>query len=136
MSFEFVKFPGAARGFSARVSLRKNGQLGFNNGAVMHYELQRYPRATLHFDATNRVIGILPVTTEEDPAACRIVHRPGNSYIAAKTFCDYFQISAAEETTRYELKKDDATGMLIMELTKPLAVKHRKRGLDGGEEMC
>jgi len=133
MPFQFVKFPGQARGFSARVSLRKNAQLGFNGGAVMHYKLEQYTGAFLHFDASSQVIGIQLVTTHEDTAACRIVHRPGNSYIAAKSFCDFFQIPVSDETTRYELKRDEESGMLIVELAKPLAVKGKKRGLDVGE---
>lgn len=134
MPFTFEKFPGAGRGYSPRASVRKNGQIGFNIGAIMHFGLAQYDKAVLHYDRENKVIGIQPITGD-DATACSLIHRQGSSYIAAKSFFDWFRIPIGSETERYPLWRDDGSGMLILELAKPVATKTEERQLDGTPQM-
>lgn len=123
MGFEFETFPGKGRGFASKASIRKSGQIGFNNGAVMHHEMTKFDGAILHYDRKNRIIGVELLSGSDDARILTLIHRPGNSYIAAKSFLEWFEIPVAEETERYDLWKDDATGFLIIELGKPLPKK-------------
>ncbi len=120
MTYMFERFPGTRRGYSPRASVRKSGQIGINNGAVMQYILEEYKKVFLHYDAAKQVIGMEFVRESSDPAACAVVHRNGDSYVSAKSFFEWCQIPLASETRRYRLDRDKGTGMLIIELARPL----------------
>ena len=121
--FKFARFPGKGRGYESRASIRRSGQIGFNTGSVMHYNLTDFHIVNLHYDDANKAIGIELIEEGGDGTECTMIHRPGNTYIAAKTFFDWFQIPLAEGTSRYKLWKDDASGFLIIELDKPIKKK-------------
>ena len=57
MAFELFRAT-SARGFKPKASLRRNGQIGFNQGAVRRFGLRDYRYGTLYFDRERRLVGI------------------------------------------------------------------------------
>jgi len=133
MRFEFEKFPGKGRGYEDRASIRKSGQLGFSTGSVVHYHLKEFDGAILYYDGNNRVVGVEPVKESTDKAACALIHRPGNTYVAAKSFFDLYQIPTGPKTERYHLWRDEDSGFLIIELTKPIPKEGQVPPRKGGD---
>lgn len=121
VKFDWDTFPGRGRNFVARASLRGgSGQIGFSNGAVSRYGLEKYDGVILHYDKGRAVIGVELVKDSVDPRVLKLVNREGDSYISAKSFIQWSQIPLTPETQRFELWRDDQSGYLIIELGKPI----------------
>ncbi|MHB8858312.1 MAG: hypothetical protein ACYC6Z_02340 [Thermoleophilia bacterium] len=84
----------ATRGFQPKVSLRPRGQIGFNQGAVRKFELQKYEYAILGYDKNSNNIAIKPVHDNNQKGAVKLrVKKTGtDATISAKAFFDYYEI--------------------------------------------
>lgn len=108
--------PGPSRSRHPGASVRRNGQLGFNSGAVTRYELDQFGFALLYYDEENRRIGV-KLMEEKVPRSFTFVHRTGDAYISAQSFFEHFRIPLPQETTKYDLVKEGE--MLVINLTAP-----------------
>lgn len=109
----FEKFTGAGRSFKPKLSIRKNGQLGLNYGAVERYGIDKFEYVELYYDKENNRIG-LKLSNEKSEGAVRCRVRSGNASIPAKSFLEYYKIDY-REAKRMEVQRDEA-GMLIAKL--------------------
>jgi hypothetical protein len=119
MGFRFEKFTDINKSFAARVTIRqRTGQIGFNQGAINRFALDKYRFAVLYYDCDSRVIGIQPVA-EATEGAIEIKRRPTenptNTYISAKNFLDKYAVEY-RASHGHELKLDESTGFLYLEL--------------------
>ena len=121
MPFKFVKFTETDVPYSARVTIRRTGQLGFNAGALNLFQLASYQHVVLYYDGERRAVAIEPVR-ERCEGAIPLTHRKGNTYVQGKNFCERFGIDYGE-SRRYHLKREDDAGLLYFELDKPLNVE-------------
>jgi len=116
-SFNFERFTDTGKSFSARVTIRQNGQLGFNAGARNQYNIENYTHAILFYDSTNRAVGILPTKNTKEQGAIRLVSNKQNTFIAARSFLDRYGIDYGR-AKRFRLEKVD--NLLVFELDRPI----------------
>ena len=111
MAIEY--FTERGRGFSPKVSVRKQGQIGLNQGAVKRYKIEIWKCAILGYDRDKCMVALKLTNEEELPGATKITIRHNNGTIAAKGFLDFFDIPYKGKTRQYELKEDKDTGCLV-----------------------
>ncbi|MCH7591882.1 MAG: hypothetical protein IH989_03745 [Planctomycetes bacterium] len=116
MAFEF--FEESGRGYRPRASIRKQGQIGLNQGAVRRFDLESWKHVVLGFDRDSKRIAIRKAESEDDPGAQRVVIKDGSATISARSFLEYFDISYRDETQKYDVSVQDENNMLVIELNK------------------
>jgi hypothetical protein len=107
----FEKFIMTGRSYRPKISIRTNGQIGFNLGAIKKFSLNKYKYAILFFDRENKQIGIKLTNTEEE-GTCKLQVRKSNAAISGKAFLDYYSIDYSK-TTRYEAVWNEKEKMII-----------------------
>jgi hypothetical protein len=107
----FERFTAKGKSFQPKISLRKNGHIGFNQAAIDKFQLMTYKYAVLFYDRENKIIGIKP-TNEAEEGARSLRVKETNAYVAARTFMDCFSIPYAL-TERYNATWDDDEQMIV-----------------------
>jgi hypothetical protein len=110
MSFEFFAEDG--RSFAPRASIRGNGQIGFNQGAVKRFGITDGQMVLLGYDKEEKAIAIKRIT-ETQNGAKKVTVRENNAWISAKGFLDFFGIDYKEGKT-YDLCEEG--GLLVFHL--------------------
>lgn len=112
------QFTGRGRSYAPTVSLRKNGQIGFNLGMIQYYDLQNFDGfAVLYFDSKLKVIGVKLVKKAEE-GSYRFKIKSGNGSISAKSFFDYYKIPL-NEGHRYVPLWSEEHKMYLIDLKTP-----------------
>lgn len=107
----FVKFTETARSYRPRASLRSNGTIGFNTGAVEKFGLKTSNYVTLHFDKDRGLIGVR-AGKAEDEGAHKLNRGKTGAWIGARRFLDYFGIAPAE-TKKFDAQWDEKEKMIV-----------------------
>lgn len=116
MAIEF--FTQTGRGFAPKASIRKQGHIGLNQGAIIRYAVGDWTHAILGYDQDTRMIAIKLTSDPNADGATRIAVRQKNGAIAAKAFLDYFAIPYKGKAKQFDLEKDSQTGCLVFFLEK------------------
>ena len=111
----FEKFIETARSYRAKVSIRANGTMGLNSGAVQKFDLAQYDYAILFYDRDRKLIGIKPVRGKGEEGVQRINKGKTGAWIAARRFLDYYELST-EETNRYDALWDEQERMIVVKI--------------------
>jgi hypothetical protein len=111
----FEKFTQTNKSFAPKLSIRSNGQLGFNFGAIEKFKLENYPYAVLFYDKEVKKIGVYLTKSKDDEGASKLRVKNGNASVAAKSFLDYYSIPYGK-TVRFEAVWDDKEKMIIATL--------------------
>lgn len=114
MPFEF--FTDSGRGFRPRASIRKQGQIGLNQGAVRRFSLEGWQFVVLGYDRESRQIALRKAETSDDAGAQKIVIKDGSATISARSFLEYFDIDYRDKTRQYDVTHDEEQRMLIVTL--------------------
>lgn len=109
MDIEF--FTETGRGFAPKASIRRQGQIGLNQGAINRFGIKNGQYVLLGYDRTNKIVA-LKLTNESEKGAKRINVKEKNGSISAKSFFDFFAIPY-DKTTAYELKEDQVKDLLV-----------------------
>lgn len=115
----FEKFTKFGESFSPRISIRNNGQIGINKGAINRFGILDYSHLTIHFDKDNELIGVKLLNASEE-GALPIVIRNDNLTLHAKSFLDCYGIDYSETRT-FPVRWDEANSMIILDLKKPIS---------------
>jgi hypothetical protein len=111
----FEKFTETARSYRAKASIRSNGTVGLNGGAVNKFDLDQYDWAVLFFDKEHNLIGIKPTKNEKDEGTHKINKGKTGAWIAARRFLDYYEVGTAK-TKRFDATWDDKEKMIIVQI--------------------
>jgi hypothetical protein len=109
----FLKFTETARSYRAKCSLRSNGTIGFNGGAVNKFDLGKYDWAVLFFDKERRLIGIQPTKNEKEEGVHKINRGKTGAWVAARRFLDYYELVPAK-TKRFDAAWDAEEKMIVV----------------------
>lgn len=109
MAIEF--FTKEGKGFIPKVSIRKQGQIGFNQGAVKRFSIEHGQNVLLGYDRDKKMVA-LRIAGESEKGVKKIIVKGTNGSISAKTFLDYFEIPH-EKTKSYPLEKDEENNYLF-----------------------
>jgi len=115
--FSWNRFTEVDKSFSARATIRQNGQIGLNEGARNLYGISAYSGVVLFFDPDRRAIGFMFTSDEQEVGWMKFKADPKNSYINASNFLDRHGIDY-NQSSRYELGKTNS--ILFIELDHPL----------------
>lgn len=111
----FEKFTYTGKTFKPRISIRQNGQIGFNNGARKRFDLDKYEFVILYYDKEESKIGIKLTNNNGESGVMRLQKRPLNIAISAKSFFEYYNILYSETKT-YDPVWDEKNKMIVINL--------------------
>lgn len=116
MSFE--RFTKAGKTFKPKVSIRKGGQMGFNNGARGKFKLDDYEYVILYFDKENSKVGIQLTNDNNENGVIKLYKRKLDVAVSARSFLDYYSISY-DKTIVYDPQWVEETKMIILDVKNP-----------------
>jgi hypothetical protein len=88
----FEKFVQTGRSYKPKISIRSNGQIGLNFGAIEKFGLRKYKYAVLFYNAEESKVGI-KFTNELEEGSLKLQIRDSNAAVSAKAFLDYYSIN-------------------------------------------
>ena len=92
----FKKFTQHGRGFKPKISIRKRGQIGFNNGAIKRFQIDKYEYVVLYYNKDTNKMAFNFTNSENDDGAIKIMKKKNNYFISGKSFFDYYDIPYGE----------------------------------------
>ena len=132
MGLKLERFEMVGSSFSAKVSIRNNGQIGISQGALKKMGISNDGhRVVLFFDAEARVMGIRPTTNEKDTGAIAVHLRPaGNdgsltAHISGKSFLECYGIPYAGKSRSFEPVWSDEHKMFLVDLNKEKGIRRK-----------
>lgn len=114
MGFEFFRESG--RGYRPRASIRKQGQIGLNQGAVKRFEIEGGDYVILGFDKDAKKVALKVTKDSSEKGAQKIVVKDGSASISAKSFLEYFEIGYQDETRQYDVNYDDESKLIVIDI--------------------
>ena len=111
MSFE--RFTQVGRGYKSKVSITRSGLLGFNQGAVKHFELDKYDWAILYYDKDGGRIGIELTNDADEDGVCKLRKRASGADVSARSFFEYYRINY-ETSNRYDATWNNIENKIIV----------------------
>ena len=114
----FERFTMKGRSFKPRVTIRARGQIGFNNGSVVKFEIEKYDYIVLFYSREKNQIAMRLTNDKNESGAIKLIKKHGNYCFSGKAFLDFYGIG-------YDKSKiQDAEGMndniILITLKKPL----------------
>jgi hypothetical protein len=88
----FDRFTEGGKSYVPKISIRKRGQIGFNNGAFKKFDLENRSYAILYMSKDKRQIAIRFTNDPDEKGVVKLVKKAGNSFVSGKTFLDYHEI--------------------------------------------
>jgi len=113
----FERFTQHGRSFHPKISIRKRGQVGFNNGAIKRFGLEAYDYVVIYYNKDKDKIGFKFTKDENAEGATKIVKRTGNYFFSGKSFLDYYEIKY-NETEAFDVEWDSANELAVIDLSK------------------
>lgn len=125
MGFEL--FTEYGRGHHPTGSIRSNGQIGLNQGAIRRFGL-RDGYAQIYFDKERKLIGLKPVEQREGVGITRLIVKANNAFVSARSFLEFHAIPYRSETKSYEVSWLEEEGMLLLDLNQPIRKTRESTG--------
>ncbi|RJQ78953.1 MAG: hypothetical protein C4519_11430 [Desulfobacteraceae bacterium] len=113
--FELFKEHG--RSFNPKISIRKRGQIGFNNGAINRCNLDKYGYVKLYYNKDAKMIAFKFTNDPKEEGAIKIQKRPSNYFFSGKSFLDYYSINYSETET-FDLDWDEDRKVAMIDIKK------------------
>ena len=126
----FKKYVHKGRSFTPKVTIRKNGVLAFNSGAVRKYDLDCYEYAILYISNDLRRVAVKFTNNTKESGLLGIQKRPGNFQISARTFFGLYEIDWSENRNyEFDWKKAETTAIFrVKELPDDTGRVHKVEG--------
>lgn len=99
----FERFTKKGRSFKSRITIRNRGHIGFNNGSVLRFELDKYEYVVLYYSKEKNQIAVQLTNNKNEEGAIKLVKKPGNYFFSGKAFLDFYRIDYAK-TKSYDLE--------------------------------
>lgn len=130
MAFEEFKF--MDRALRSKVTIRETGHIGFSNGAINRLKINEFGFCKLYFNKEENKVGMKLIDNEKSESKTKIIKRKNNYYISSRPFFDYYGISYRPSRSFIAIE-DEESGLIVIDLNKPLPSKKLKR--KGEQEM-
>jgi len=111
----FEKFTETGRSFTPKISIRANGQIGFNRGAVNRFDIDRFDYVAVYFNKKTSQIAIQFHNNENQEGAIKIVKRENNYFFSGKSFLEYYNIGY-KPTKTYNAEWHDTDNVAVFTL--------------------
>jgi hypothetical protein len=96
-------FEGVRRHSKPRASIRKSGQLGFNQAARYRWDLDDYSWAQLYFDEKAKAIAVRFTRSKPEKGALKVTKQSSNFAVEARTLVNKLGLSGLTGT--FDLKE-------------------------------
>ena len=116
MGFEL--FDKMSHSFKPKVSIRRNGNIGFSKGAAEKYELREKKFCKLYYDQEKKYVGFEFTDKEQPDVTTRVSPSGSGISIAATSFLNYYSIDF-NETKVFTPEQDTNTMFIIIKLAEP-----------------
>lgn len=101
---------------SPKMTLRKNGQIGFNGSFVKHYQVSESKYAEVAISDDKKKLGIRFFKEEKDNTTEINNKRKNNVYVTAKQLGNIHGISASTHQLGETVTHDDEEGFYIVDI--------------------
>ena len=108
----FEKFTKKGRSFKPRVTIRARGQIGFNNGSVAKFNLDKFDYIVLYYSKEKNQIAMLLTSNKNEDGAIKLIKRPGNYFFPGKGFLDFYGLSY-DKSKSYDAVGADGNVIII-----------------------
>jgi len=123
MSFEL--FDKMSRSFAAKVSIRRNGNIGFSKGAVEKFTLSDKGYCKLYYESEKKLVGFEFTNLQQPDVTASVTKSGAGISIPARSFLDYYSIDYS--TTRvYKAERDNNTMFIVIKLKEPFYESKRR----------
>ena len=92
----FKKYVSRGRAGTPKISIRKNGQIAFNAGAVQKYDLDVFEFVMLYISDKRDRVAVKFTNNEKESGLIKIQKRPGNFAFSARNFMAIYDIDWSE----------------------------------------
>ncbi len=113
----FKKFTDTGKSFRPKISIRTNGQIGFNAGAVKRFELAKWGYVVTYYNEDQKKMAIQLTNDGDANGAIRLVNRPNNVFFSGKSFLEFHDIKY-DETSSYDVEWLKEENILIIDIGK------------------
>ena len=110
----FERFTKRGRSFKPKVTIRARGQIGFNNGSIQRFGLDKYDYVVLYYSKEKNQLAIQLTNNSDEEGAIRLAKKTGNYFIAGKAFLDFYDVDYNEKVT-YDAE-ESAERVIIVKL--------------------
>lgn len=126
----FKKYIHRGRSYTPKVTIRRNGVLAFNSGAVHKYDLDVFKYAILYISDDRNRVAVKFTNSEKESGILQIQSRPGNFQISARTFFGLYDIDWSENYNYDFIWNDtDKTAIFRVKDSKPPIIKKQRETL-------
>jgi len=126
----FKKYIHKGRSYTPKVTVRKNGVLAFNSGAVNKYDLDVFKYAILYISDDRNRVAVKFTNSEKESGILQIQTRPGNFQISARTFFGLYDIDWSQNRNfDFLWNTTDKTAIFRVKDLKPEVIKKQRETL-------
>ncbi len=111
----FEKFTKQGRSFKPKISIRKRGQIGFNNGSINKFNLKDIEFVILYINKAENKIAFRFTNNANEDGATKLVKRKNNYFVSGKAFLDFYSIPY-DETVSMDATWDETTQVAVVKL--------------------
>jgi hypothetical protein len=112
----FEKFTETGRSYRAKLSIRANGTIGLNAGAVNKFGLDKCDWVVLFYDREYNLVGIKPTKNEKEEGVLTINKGKTGAWISGRRFLDYYEITTTK-TKRFDASWDEREKMIVAQIS-------------------
>lgn len=102
----FEKFTKTGRAFKPKASIWSRGQIGFNQGAVERFSLERFDYVVLFYDKEEKRIGFQFTNDKDGEGINKLNVKKTGAVVSGKAFLDYYEINH-DKTKNYDLRREE-----------------------------
>ncbi len=113
----FERFTKTGRTFKPKASIWSRGQIGFNQGAVERFGLEKYEYVIFFYDSDNKQIGFKFTKDKSEEGVIKLNTKNTGAVASGKSFLEYYGIEHGV-TKQYDLKVDKDNDLYIIDLEK------------------
>lgn len=88
----FERFAMKGRSFKPKVTIRARGQIGFNNGSVVKFGIEKYDYIVLFYSKEKNQIAMKLTNDKNENGAIKLIKKPGNYCFSGRAFLDFYDI--------------------------------------------
>ena len=130
----FEKFTQQGRSFKPRISIRKRGQIGFNNGSINKFNLKEFDFVVLYMNKADNKIAFKFTNNAKEEGAIKLVKRKNNYFVSGKSFLDFYSV-AYDETVSMDAVWEDRSQVAIVQLVNPESISENEKQNDVNQQM-
>lgn len=122
----FEKFTQQGRSFKPKISIRKRGQIGFNNGSINKFNLKEFDFVVLYMNKVENKIALKFTNNPKEEGVIKLVKRKNNYFVSGKSFLDFYSITY-DETISMDAVWEDRAQVAIVQLVNPESIDKNEK---------